>query len=47
MEARSHRHRKSNAQKKDEMNFIFPLDAFSWKTMQRTATRCVITFPND
>jgi hypothetical protein len=22
----------------DEMNFIFPLDAFSWKTMKLTAT---------
>jgi hypothetical protein len=33
MEARPNRHRK-----KDDMNFIFPLDAFSWKTMQRAAT---------
>jgi hypothetical protein len=26
-------------EKNDEMNFIFLLDAFSWKTMQPTADR--------
>jgi hypothetical protein len=26
-------------EKNDEMNFNFPLDAFSWKTMQPTAGR--------
>jgi hypothetical protein len=35
MEARS----RPSSKKRDEMNFIFPLDAFSWKAMELTASR--------
>jgi hypothetical protein len=39
MEARSQPPAFSNYFKSDEMNFIFLLDAFSWKAMQRTTGR--------
>ena len=38
MEARS---QSASRTQGDEMNFIFNLNAFSWKTMQLTATRHV------